>query len=396
MTDGTKKRRPRGDGGVRWNEARQRFIAEKTVGYDGRGKRIVKSGYGTTEAAALRDLRRKVRDYEAGLTPDSQRATVAHAVEDWLEFERSTVGGKTKEGNEEHYRLHIKPFLGGRRLKDLRADEVDRWLLDRAKVLSTSTLKQVRSVLRRSINRAVKRGLVERNIVDLCPAPKGQPGRPSKSLTFQQASDVLQKTRAHHMHAYIVVSLLVGLRPEEVRALRWDRVHLGDEAAGSHIEVWRSVRAGGDTKTKRSRRSLGISGYVASVLKGHQERQAGMRTRAGEAWPEHGLVFPSAVGTEQDAHNVRRMFRHALKEVPGIDAEQWTPYELRHSFVSILSEQGLAIEEISRLMGHSGTAVTELVYRHELRPIIESGASIMDAVFPAVSEGTAGDDDDAA
>jgi integrase len=47
----------------------------------------------------------------------------------------------------------------------------------------------------------------------------------------------------------------------------------------------------------------------------------------------------------------------------------------------ILSQHGLAIDEISRLMGHSGTAVTELVYRHELRPVLESGASIMDNVF---------------
>jgi integrase len=58
--------------------------------------------------------------------------------------------------------------------------------------------------------------------------------------------------------------------------------------------------------------------------------------------------------------------------------------EQRPSFVSILSQHGLAIEEISRLMGHSGTAVTELVYRHELRPVLESGASIMDTVFQHV------------
>ena len=217
----SKLRRPRGEGGLRWDEKRQRFIAEKTVGYDGRGRRIVKTGSGKSESAALRALRARVREHESGMLPDAHRVTVAQAVEDWLEFERSNVGEKTKEGNEEKYRLHIKPHLGGRRLKDLRPDEVDRWLVALSATLSTSTLKQVRSVLSRSMRRAMKRGLVERNVVDLCPAPKGRPGRPSKSLTLQQASDVLDKTRGHHMHAYIAVSLLVGLRPEEVRALRW-------------------------------------------------------------------------------------------------------------------------------------------------------------------------------
>jgi integrase len=111
--------------------------------------------------------------------------------------------------------------------------------------LDDSSIKQVRSALRRSIDRAVKHGLVERNVVDLCQPPKGRPGRASKSLTLEQASDVLDKTRAHRMHAYIVLSLLVGVRPEEARALRWDRVHLepGD-GRPPYVEVWRSARFG--------------------------------------------------------------------------------------------------------------------------------------------------------
>jgi integrase len=357
------------------------------VGYDGRGKRIVRRGHGKTEAAALRALRVRVKEYEAGLLPNSQRVTVAQAVEDWLKYGRSNVVEKTKEGNEEKFRLHIKPHLGGRRLRDLRPDEVDKWLLDLSEQMATSTLKQVRSVLRRSINRAIKVGLADRNVVDLCPPPRGRDGRQSKSLTLQQASDVLDLTRDHHMHAYIVVSILAGLRPEEVRALRWDRVHL--DADTPHIEVWRSVRAGGDTKTQKSRRTLAIAGYVVDVLRRQVDHVHELRDRAGARWQENGLVFPSQVGTVQDAHNVRRMFRDALRAVPNLDPAEWTPRDMRHSFVSILSERGLEIEEISRLMGHAGTAVTELVYRHELRPVLEAGAAVMDTVFPHLTNGAA-------
>jgi integrase len=57
------------------------------------------------------------------------------------------------------------------------------------------------------------------------------------------------------------------------------------------------------------------------------------------------------------------------------------PRELRHSFVSLLSDHGLPLEEISRLVGHSSTAVTELVYRKQIRPVIQSGATAMDAIF---------------
>lgn len=61
--------------------------------------------------------------------------------------------------------------------------------------------------------------------------------------------------------------------------------------------------------------------------------------------------------------NVRRAFRQALKGIDGVVADEWTSRELRHSFVSLLSDRGVPLEEISRLVGHSGTAVTEEVYR---------------------------------
>jgi hypothetical protein len=49
--------------------------------------------------------------------------------------------------------------------------------------------------------------------------------------------------------------------------------------------------------------------------------------------------------------------------------------------VSLLSDGGVPIEEISRLVGHRSTLVTETLYRKQLRPIIQSGATVMDCLF---------------
>ena len=68
-------------------------------------------------------------------------------------------------------------------------------------------------------------------------------------------------------------------------------------------------------------------------------------------------MFTTGLGTQLDAANVRRDFRRALKLVPGLNAAEWTPRELRHSFVSVLSDSGVPVEEISQLVGHSGTSV---------------------------------------
>lgn len=384
----TKKRRPRGEGGLRWDEIRQRWIAEMTVGYDGRGKRIVRKGSGTTQSGALREMRKRVKEYEDGLSVEASRYTVESAMRDWLSFGQ----GKASDGTWEGYRFicerHLIPALGKRRLKDLTASEVDKWLKDLTPSLGTSMLKQLHMCLNRSVKRAMARGMAGRNVVELCEVPKGRAGRPSRSLTEEQVWAVLREAKGDPIYAYIVVSVLTGLRTEEVRALRWDRVDLdGDRTTTPpvppHVMVWRSERVGGDTKTKRSRRSLALPAVVVEALRLHRTRQADRDAKLGQRWDPKGLVFGTRNGTAMNARNVARDFRRALGKVAGIDPGEWTPRDLRHSFVSVMSKKEVPIEEVSRLVGHSGTAVTEMVYRHELRPVIQTGATAMDQIFPA-------------
>jgi site-specific recombinase XerD len=94
------------------------------------------------------------------------------------------------------------------------------------------------------------------------------------------------------------------------------------------------------------------------------------------------LVFVSGAGTPLDAHNVRRSFRKVVATA-GLAAKEWTPREMRHSFVSLLSDDGMPIEQIARLVGHTSTAVTETVYRQQIRPVIVEGAEAMDRIFEA-------------
>ncbi len=93
------------------------------------------------------------------------------------------------------------------------------------------------------------------------------------------------------------------------------------------------------------------------------------------------MVFASAIGTPLDAANVRREFRK-ITEAAGLGID-WAPRDLRHTFVSLMSADGVPIEEIVRLAGHNRTATTGLVYRHELRPVITTGAEVLDRILSA-------------
>jgi hypothetical protein len=182
-------KRANGEGGLHWDESRQRWIATVTVGYDGRGKRIVRKASGRTRTKAKTKLRELVHDREDGLTRAGY--TVGEAVEDWLLYGLAGQGASTVEKYRSLCATHIIPLLGRRKLRDLRAAEVDRWLAGRAAALSTSSLRSVHGCLNRSVRRAMARDLVRRNVVELVSVPSGQRGRPSKSLTPQNVDDVL-------------------------------------------------------------------------------------------------------------------------------------------------------------------------------------------------------------
>ena len=233
-------------------------------------------------------------------------------------------------------------------------------------------------ILERAIRHAQARDKVRRNVASLVILPEGQEGRPSRAMTLEQAVSVLDQAgpgSQHRLAAYVVVSLLAGIRTEEARALTWAEVDLD---AGT-VAVYRSVRAKSDTKTRKSRRVLKLPKRATEALKEHRTRQSAERLHADGTGQDHDLVFCREDGTPLDRWQVRREFT-AITKAAGL-GEEWAPRELRHSFVSILSAHGVRIEDISDLMGHSGTTVTETVYRHEIRPALTSGATAMDKIL---------------
>lgn len=393
-------RRSRGDGGLFWSASRQRWIAEVTIGYDGRGKRITRKASAKTKTEAKDKLKEMVRDLDDGLSVAPHGYTVADAVRDWLQYglaarDDATVTKLTILANH-----HVIPAIGARKLRELRADDVDRWLLAESKRVSTRTLQDVRSILKRAITRAQARDKVKRNVVMLCELPKGRAGRPSKSLRLDEAAALLAAAESAEfagtwISVYVILSLLTGARTEELRELRWDHVVAYDPDAGrwrpvteagwGHeqfaVHVWRSVRATGDTKTRKSRRTIALPRRCVAALRGWQARQADVAQGIAGVM----LVFANNAGGRLDKDTVLRAFRKLIAAA-GVGGKQWTPRELRHTFVSVLSDDGMPIEQISQLAGHSETTTTETVYRHQIRPVVLRGAEAMDRIFPPAND----------
>jgi integrase len=383
-------KRSKGDGGLHWDETRQRWIATVTIGYNVLGKRVTRKASAPTKTDAKTKLKELLSDYDDGLSAMSGGYTVGEAVNYWLTYGLSGRDPRTVSMYRTYAETHILPALAKRKLRELAVEDVEMLLAQKSADLSTRSLRILHSILSRAVRHAQVRDKVRRNVVLLCDVPAGRTGRPSKSMTLDQAQAVLTAAgkASPRMRAYIVLSLLTGMRTEEVRGLPWSYVVAYDAdrrawvpiaAAGwEHSEfavyVWRSVRATGDTKTRKSRRTLALPQRCVNALKELWEAQ--------REHPESALVFSTRNGTAMSAQNVLRDFRKVVKAA-GLNAREWAPRELRHSFVSLLSDSGVPLEDIARLVGHQTTTVTETVYRHQLRPVIEDGASAMDRIFPA-------------
>jgi integrase len=348
---------------------------------------------GRTKEIVKDKLRKAVAEIEAGIET-SDTYTVEQAVRDWLAKGTKGLSAKTINDYLSLAESNLIPFIGARKLKELSADHVEDWLEGRANLVTTRTLQAIHSILRRAIRRAQARDKVMRNVATLVDTPEGKKeGRPSKAMTLEQAVTVMEHARTDPLHAYVVLSVMTGVRTEEARALHWEHVVAWVPEAGEWrpvtetgfrhekyaVYVWRSVREDGDTKTEKSRRTLEIPDDVAQALEDHHAQQATQRLQAGRAWQDNDLVFCTSIGTALDAANVRRSFRRITKAA-GL-GESWTPRELRHSFVSILSDNGVTIEQIADLVGHRTTIVTQKVYRHQLKPVIRTGATAMNTIF---------------
>jgi integrase len=356
-----------------------RWRGEITLGRSPEGRRLRRRVSGTSKAAVQDALKKLRAEIDGGITRAGAGSyTVRRCCEDWLAGGLPGRDPKTVVKN----RLVLEPVLaviGTVRLRELDVTDVDKALAAVAASRSSATVAMAHLALTRAITRAQAHNLVLRNVSALTGTPLGQKGRPSRSMTLAQATALITAARAAgpRICAYIVLSLCTGVRTEEARALRWEHVDFGDPASvrprPASVAVWRSVRARGDTKTSRSRRTLALPQLAVTALQALHE----------ETRPEPGeLVFCTSAGQPLDAANVRRSFR-AVCKTAGIGAD-WTPRELRHTFVSLMSDSDVAVEEIARLVGHASSKVTESVYRHQLRPVMTTGAEKMDLLLAAV------------
>lgn len=337
-----------------------------------------------TEALAKKALRRMLAEFEAGKVVSEGNETVGTLLTRWEEkvLPAQNLTVNTLDTYAWACRI-LREDIGSVRLKRLTAEHVERAFEKRAADdMSRASLIKIRSVLGKALDYALRRQLVNQNVARIVELPAvARRQKKGRALTADQAKAILTESAGHPLHALWVVMLYLGVRPGEATGLTWKDVDF--EEGLVHVRRARRVERGQQRveeqlKTDRSRRTLAAPPPVLDALREHRRRQNEIRLRAGAAWNDQlGLVFTTETGNPHNPSNLRRTLSRITNR---LDLGDWHPHELRHTAASLMSEAGVPIERIADQLGHDGTRMSLLVYRHTTKPAVDGGLA-MDTVL---------------
>jgi integrase len=271
--------------------------------------------------------------------------TLDRFAEQWWHAHARHLAPSTQRRYAEVWDLHILARLGGYELRSITPKLVAHFRADLESAgLGMPTVLKTLTVLSSVLSLAVVHGEVSSNPVSAVKKPRQGGSRSVKPLPPATVEAIRKRLRLRDA-TLVSVLAYAGLRPSEALGLRWQAIR----ERTLLVELGVVLGEERDTKTARAR-TVRLLGPLAQDL-------AEWRMASGRP-DDRELVFPRVDGQpwrDTDWRNWRRrVFR---------PAHSGRPYDLRHSFVSLLILEGQSIVEVARQAGHS-PAVCLSTYAH--------------------------------
>jgi len=263
-----------------------------------------------------------------------------------------------------HTRNHFKEF-DEIKINRITTAKVERFITDRQKEgMHIMTLRKILVSLGQIFSYAVRHKYLDYNPLTDAERPKDQgeiKEQKIRILTPEEINSFLDAVSDQKYKILFRLAIFSGARQGELLGLKWSDVDWINNQI--HIQRTFNNQAWYDVKTKTSNRKVDLGPVTITELK-----------KWKLACPENklDLIFPNREGNPIDHNNlVKRHFEPALEaaKLPKIRF-----HDLRHTYASLLIEQGENIKYIQNQLGHSNPTVTLNIYAHLMKPVNQEAA----------------------
>lgn len=246
------------------------------------------------------------------------------------------------------YERHIKPKFGNRKIDEIKPSEIATWQAKLLRTLSTKSLFMIRAVFNVMFNDALADEIITRNPLKLVKKPKNV--SVNEILPFKQDEifSVLENIQ-ERMRAVFAIGFFTGMRTGEILVLKWSDIDFENRI----IKVRRAKRQSTESlpKTKSSIRDVDILDVLLPYLQNHLKYRI----------DENDYLFNSAHKKPfADFGCISKTYWRPIFEK--LDIAYRNPYQMRHTFASMMISNGEDILWVSKMLGHTTSAMTLTMY----------------------------------
>ena len=399
-------RRGKNEGSV-YKRSDGKWVGQVTVGYrPDNGKPIRKYFYAATREEAARKVAMTLAtEMNRESTAIKDDLLLKDFLHKWLiTFKSHEVCSRTMELYYSAERLHIVPALGGLPINQVMPVKIQGLLyqLQAEKGLSQRTISLVRGVLIQMYDYAMEMRLSEFNPARNTKLPR-QPRKPDnerKVIPIAQREALLKAAEDDEIISPILTMLmLTGMRIGELLALQWKHIDFAAKTVSIRQSLTREIifdkdgktqqssDALGATKTQTSQRVIQVPDLVLERLRRWMKYVAGLKGGLEVLVPD-GFVFVSTRTMGMRTYSgFRATYRHFLDQ-NGFGDEGLNLHRYRHTYASMLLEQGINPKIVQKLLGHRDVSTTLGVYTHVVPEVFAGVIGAMNAAAAQLLNGT--------
>lgn len=336
------------------------------------GKRYSVYGKTTKELNAKEiELRKQI---EAGTYKNNRNITLDQYFNEWIKAKRTSIKGNTLKTYKSHYKKHISPILGKRRVQVIERREVQNLQFDTMKKLSLTTCNGVLKTLTIILNDAVNDEIIIKNPAKSIKMLKNE-GKKAvetyhRALTEQEQADFMQEAQGSYYYEFIAFLLCTGMRFGEVAALEWNDINYKENVI--HVEKTATFDEyghfiiGETPKTSASKRDIPMNDTIRGVLKNQKAKMQAFQNSKIIKFTNR--VFLTINGDIVNNHAINREIKKVLEtlEIKGKPMEHFTAHALRDTFATRYVEQNGDMQTLKTILGHSSLSMTMDLYAHVL------------------------------